>query len=55
MLPRAGGVLDQPADEVIKLEAILDAFGRWEELKSRRSETRDRNRARHAQHTEEVV
>ena len=49
MLPRSGGVLDQPAHEVMRLEKMLDAFARYEELDSKRSKTRDRNRARHEQ------
>jgi len=46
-LPRSGGVLEQDAGEMICLEAILDAFGRWEEYQSKKRGTRDKNRSRH--------
>lgn len=40
-------MLDQPATEVKKLEAVLHAFDRWEELEARRTRTRNLNRGRH--------
>jgi hypothetical protein len=39
--------LDQPANEVGKLEAVLRAFDRWEEKESKATKARTRNRQRH--------
>lgn len=47
VLPREGGVLDQRAEEVIYIEAMLDAFNNYEDYLSKKSNARDKNRARH--------
>lgn len=39
--------MDQPANEIVRLEKILDAFVKVEEREAKRSETRDKNRRRH--------
>lgn len=46
VLPRAGGVLDQPAHEVLCLEKILEAYSRYEDVQMKKSETRKTNRER---------
>lgn len=47
VLPRAGGVLDQPAREVQLLETILDAFNKYEDHQAKKQNTRQKNRERH--------
>lgn len=42
MLPRSGGVLDQPAHEMIKLERVLGAFNEWEKIASRKMEAKNK-------------
>jgi len=44
VLPRLGGVLDQPFDEIIRIEKMLDTFVRYEELERTRERTRAKNR-----------
>ena len=45
-------MLDQPATEVKKLEAVLHAFSRYEELQNKRNAARNKNRTRHAHNVE---
>lgn len=47
-------MLDQPATEVRKLEAVLHAFDRWEEKEAKSSRNRDINRKRHQAETETI-
>lgn len=48
VLPRGGGVLDQPSDEIVRLEAMFEAFTRYEKLEQQRDKARHRNRSRHS-------
>jgi hypothetical protein len=47
VLPRSGGMLDQPASEMLRLEQILNAYNRYDDYMSRKSEVRQKNRNRH--------
>jgi hypothetical protein len=55
VLPREGGVLDQPGLEFRKLETILAAFSRWEDWEAQKAKVRERNRRRNANTTTERV
>lgn len=48
VLPRSGGVLEQPNDELRYLEKMLDAYARYEERNARRDRARHSNRVKHA-------
>ena len=47
VLPRAGGVLDQPSGEILKLEKIMDAYTKYEDYEQKRAEARAKNKAKH--------
>jgi hypothetical protein len=47
VLPRSGGVLDQPSGEMLRLEKILDAFAGAEDLDRRRSEAKQKSKGKH--------
>lgn len=47
VLPRSGGVLEQPHTELARLEKILEVFGRYRDYKDEKGKTRNRNRGRH--------
>lgn len=48
-------MLEQEYSEVIRLEKILDAFGRYEEHIVKKNNTRSRNRDKHAEVKETVI
>lgn len=48
-------MLEQDAGEMLRLEAILDAFSRYEDHLVKKRDTRNRNRNRHAEVKETVV
>jgi len=45
--PRGGGLLDQPAHEVVMLEKVFDANDKHQERLKERDETKAKNRKRH--------
>ena len=46
VLPRGGGILDQPADEMMKLEKIFEAYNRYEKVQADKGKARELNRSR---------
>jgi len=48
VLPRSGGVLDQPDREVRKLERILGAYGKYEDHQRKKKITQEKNRKKHS-------
>lgn len=47
-------MLDQPSDEILMLEQILNAFAKYEEYQMKKDKTRTKNRQRHAPQKQEV-
>lgn len=39
--------MEQPAGEILRLEQILNAYNRYDDYQSRKTETRNKNRKRH--------